>query len=168
MRIAQMNKNSKLINNVLKLRRPQTDSLDLLELLCKAIDFSDKSDLDSQLDEIKKISSTFKGSDGRDFPSVCFALATGVGKTRLMGAFIAYLYYEKGIQNFFVMAPNLTIYKKLVEDFGNVSSTKYVFKGLDAFTTAPRIIHGDNYEEFRQTSIFDGAISINIFNNRFC
>ena len=28
----------------------------------------------------------------RDFPSLCFALATGVGKTRLMGAFITYLY----------------------------------------------------------------------------
>jgi type III restriction enzyme len=28
----------------------------------------------------------------RDFPSVCFALATGVGKTRLMGAFITYLF----------------------------------------------------------------------------
>jgi len=26
----------------------------------------------------------------RDFPSLCFALAIGVGKTRLMGAFIAY------------------------------------------------------------------------------
>ena len=26
----------------------------------------------------------------REFPSVCFALATGVGKTRLMGAFIGY------------------------------------------------------------------------------
>ncbi len=26
----------------------------------------------------------------RDFPSLCFALATGVGKTRLMGAFIAF------------------------------------------------------------------------------
>ncbi len=49
----------------------------------------------------------------RDFPSVCFALATGIGKTRLMGACIAYLHYEKGISNFFVMAPNLTIYNKL-------------------------------------------------------
>ncbi|WP_240154634.1 MULTISPECIES: response regulator [unclassified Burkholderia] len=28
----------------------------------------------------------------REFPSLCFALATGVGKTRLMGAFIAYLH----------------------------------------------------------------------------
>src|SRR5699024_4238713 len=49
----------------------------------------------------------------RDFPSVCFSLATGIGKTRLMGACIAYLHYEKGIKNFFVMAPNLTIYNKL-------------------------------------------------------
>lgn len=28
----------------------------------------------------------------REFPSVCFALATGVGKTRLMGAFVTYLH----------------------------------------------------------------------------
>ena len=32
----------------------------------------------------------------RDFPSLCFALATGVGKTRLMGAFIAYLHRPRG------------------------------------------------------------------------
>ena len=28
----------------------------------------------------------------RSFPSLCFALATGTGKTRLMGAFILFLY----------------------------------------------------------------------------
>src|SRR4051794_34792395 len=48
----------------------------------------------------------------REFPSVCFALATGVGKTRLMGAFVSYLYLAHGIRNFFVLAPNLTIYNK--------------------------------------------------------
>ena len=30
----------------------------------------------------------------REFPSLCFALATGVGKTRLMGAFITHLHAE--------------------------------------------------------------------------
>ena len=50
------------------------------------------------------------GDFERDFPSLCFALATGVGKTRLMGAFIAYLHLAHGIDNFFVLAPNLTIY----------------------------------------------------------
>jgi hypothetical protein len=53
----------------------------------------------------------------QDFPSLCFALATGVGKTRLMGAFIAYLHLAHGINNFFVLAPNLTIYNKLIADF---------------------------------------------------
>jgi type III restriction enzyme len=35
----------------------------------------------------------------REFPSLCFALATGVGKTRLMGAFISYLHLAHGINN---------------------------------------------------------------------
>lgn len=45
----------------------------------------------------------------RDFPSLCFALATGVGKTRLMGAFISYLHSAYGYKHFFVQAPNATL-----------------------------------------------------------
>lgn len=100
----------------------------------------------------------------RDFPSVCFALATGIGKTRLMGACIAYLHYEKGIKNFFVMAPNLTIYNKLKDDLGNTSNPKYVFRGLDRFVNPPRIIDGENYADFRQTSFGVNDVVINIFN----
>ena len=102
----------------------------------------------------------------RSFPSVCFALATGIGKTRLMGALIAYLVYEKGYKNFFVMAPNLTIYKKLKEDFGNPTNPKYVFRGLDLFVNPPHIIDGDNYEEFRQLKTDQDRtdITINVFN----
>jgi len=102
----------------------------------------------------------------RNFPSVCFALATGIGKTRLMGALIAYLVYEKGYKNFFVMAPNLTIYKKLKDDLGNPTNPKYVFRGLDRFVNPPRIIDGDNYEQFRQGTLSDANsdITINVFN----
>lgn len=100
----------------------------------------------------------------RDFPSVCFALATGIGKTRLMGACIAYLHYEKGIKNFFVMAPNLTIYNKLKDDLGNTSNPKYVFRGLDRFVSPPRIIDGDNYADFRQTAFGVNDVVINVFN----
>ena len=100
----------------------------------------------------------------RDFPSVCFSLATGIGKTRLMGACIAYLHYEKGIKNFFVMAPNLTIYNKLKDDLGNTSSKKYVFRGLDKFVTPPRIVDGDNYTAYNQTTFGTSDIVINIFN----
>lgn len=64
---------------------------------------------------------------GRDFPSLCFALANGVGKTRLMGAFISYLHLAHSLCNFFVLAPNLTIYNKLIADF-TLNTPKYVFK----------------------------------------
>jgi type III restriction enzyme len=47
----------------------------------------------------------------RSFPSLCFAIATGVGKTRLMGAFIGYLHLARGINNFFVLAPKLNMPK---------------------------------------------------------
>ena len=73
----------------------------------------------------------------RDFPSLCFALATGVGKTRLMGAFIAYLHLAHGINNFFVLAPNLTIYNKLITDF-TPNTPKYVFKGIAEFAMPRR------------------------------
>jgi type III restriction enzyme len=101
----------------------------------------------------------------RDFPSLCFSLATGVGKTRLMGAFISYLHLAHGIKNFFVLAPNLTIYNKLITDF-TPNTPKYVFKGISEFATdAPEIITGDNYE-MRARTLFDELIrcKINIFN----
>ena len=41
---------------------------------------------------------------GTNFPSFCFAIATGGGKTRLMGACIAYLYMTKGFKNFFILS----------------------------------------------------------------
>ena len=99
----------------------------------------------------------------RDFPSLCFALATGVGKTRLMGAFISYLHAAYGHKHFFVLAPNLTIYNKLIRDF-TPNTPKYVFKGIAEFaTTPPELVDGDNYEQRGARSLL-GGIEINIFN----
>ena len=101
----------------------------------------------------------------REFPSLCFALATGVGKTRLMGAFISYLHLAHGLNNFFVLAPNLTIYNKLIADF-TPNTPKYVFKGIAEFATyPPTIITGDNYEVSAGT-LYDVLLrcKINIFN----
>jgi type III restriction enzyme len=46
-----------------------------------------------------------------------------------MGAFISYLHLAHGINNFFVLAPNLTIYNKLIADF-TPGTPKYVYKGI--------------------------------------
>ena len=99
----------------------------------------------------------------RDFMSLSFALATGVGKTRLMGAFIAYLYTQHNIRNFFVVAPNTTIYDKLKKDLSDNNNAKYVFRGLGCFSTPPQIITDDDYRE-KTLSLFESDIHIFVYN----
>lgn len=99
----------------------------------------------------------------RDFMSLTFALATGVGKTRLMGAFITYLFTNHNIKNFFVVAPGKTVYEKLKNDLGNPSSSKYVFKGLGCFANPPAIICNDDYRN-KNTELFPGGINLYVFN----
>lgn len=153
----------------LSLRPPQAESL---AKLASAIDAAptmlrpdrDAADVAAILTTLKSQFNTLQDFE-RDFPSMCFALATGVGKTRLMGAFISYLYQAHGIKHFFVLAPNLTIYDKLIGDF-TPNTPKYVFKGVAEFASyPPEIITGDNYEE-RAQALGDllSPVTINIFN----
>jgi len=103
------------------------------------------------------------GNGGTEFPSFCFAIATGGGKTRLMGACIAYLYYTKGFKNFFILSKGETIYNKhRFEDF-HPASPKYVFKGLSGFPT-PRLIDGDNYERSGYSELFTNDLTLYLFN----
>jgi type III restriction enzyme len=133
------------ISNRLSLRPPQRDSLEILSRVCEIVSLAKGGDPAVALQAIKSEFPTVEDFE-RDFPSLCFALATGVGKTRLMGAFIAYLYQAESIRNFFVLAPNLTIYNKLIADF-TPNTPKYVFKGIGEFTTTPPVvITGETYE----------------------
>ena len=161
----------------LSLREPLVKALDVLSRLIDNLDLAkppkqeDKEAeeisyeeyLKDQLHKAQEVCPSCKDFE-RDFPSFAFSIATGIGKTRLMGACIAYLYLKKGIKHFFVLAPNLTLYEKLMRDFGDPSYEKYVFRGLSEFVAnEPYVITGDNYEKAR--SIFsDNQIQINIFN----
>ncbi len=159
-----MNKISNMIKNRLSLREPQKDSLEILEKLTDILSLEKNSDLVTELEKVKSLYPTCSEFE-RNFTNICFSLATGVGKTRLMGAFIAYLHLAKGIENFFVLAPNLTIYNKLIEDFSNTQSPKYVFKGIAEFVSnQPKIINGDNYQQFGRMYTIEKAIRINVFN----
>ena len=156
------------ISNRLSLRKPQRESLEILDRVCDLLNLSKDADLKTNLQALESIFSSVKDFE-RDFPSLCFALATGVGKTRLMGAFISYLYRAHAIKNYIVLAPNLTIYKKLIEDF-TPGTAKYVFRGIAEFASdPPEIITGENFESKSQTftrNLFGESIacSINIFN----
>ena len=155
-----------IANNIkqrLSLREPLQDALDIVAKLADELEMKKEVDLVEELEKVKSQFPTCTDFE-REFPSIAFSIATGVGKTRLMGAIIAYLYLKKGIKNFFVLAPNLTIYDKLIEDFGNPAYHKYVFNGIAEFVhNRPVIITGDNYAQ--QGSLYqDTEIRINVFN----
>ncbi len=158
-----MNRIAASIKNRLSLRPPQEESLNILAGLMDSLVLQKNCDLSEELEKVRgayPVCTDFE----RSFPSVCFALATGVGKTRLMGAFIAYLYLAKGFRNFFVLAPNLTIYNKLIEDFSNTTCPKYVFQGIGEFVhNNPVIVTGDNYNSIGDL-FREQEIRINVFN----
>lgn len=130
----------------LSLRTPQSEALDILADILDTFEFSKSADPVPALEAIKATYPSVTDFE-RDFPSLCFALATGVGKTRLMGAFIAYLYLTGRSKHFFILAPNTTIYNKLVADFSQQNSPKYVFRGIAEFAQLPPIVEtGDNWE----------------------
>lgn len=165
--------NARVQNHItgrLSLRPPQAESLARLK---KSLDaapelLGHERDVSAILSTLKAEFPTLADFE-REFPSLCFALATGVGKTRLMGAFIAYLHLAHGINNFFALAPNLTIYNKLITDFTR-NTSKYVFKGIAEFAQQPPlIITGDNYDQTgvavdEQSMGFAHDVRINIFN----
>ena len=158
-----MKQNASYIRNRLSLRKPQEDSLYILSELAEKLELKKGSNLEQELEIVKSSYPTCTDFE-RNFPSMCFALATGVGKTRLMGAFIAYLYLEKKIKNFFVLSPNLTIYNKLIADFSDASHPKYVFQGISEFVhNKPVIVTGDNYQ-YAKTLFDQSEIRINVFN----
>jgi type III restriction enzyme len=163
-----MNKHLQNINARLSLRKPQRECLEILADLIDNIELEKDSDASQVLAKIRNLKDAYKTVEDfeRDFASVCFSVATGVGKTRLMGACIAYLYLTGKSKHFMVLAPNLTIYQKLISDF-TPNSPKYVFKGLSEFVTDPPVIvTAENYESgkgVRSELLMDGTFQLSMF-----
>lgn len=154
------------IENRLSLRAPLRHSLRMLAHIVEDLDRNASGDpaaLSAELTRIRKLYPTCTDFE-REFVSVAFAIATGVGKTRLMGGIMAWMFLEGISRNFFVLAPNLTIYEKLIRDFGDPAFSKYVFKGIgELANNPPVIITGDNYAQ--ASTLFSAEeMRINVFN----
>ena len=150
------------ISGAMSLRKPQTKSLEILDKILNNVTPSKSLDLKEAITRVNQLYPICTDFE-RDFMSLSFVLATGVGKTRLMGAFITYLFTKHNIKNFFVVAPGTTVYNKLKKDFGDPSNPKYVFKGVGCFDNPPKVIADDDYRnkrlDFSQT-----GVNIFIFN----
>jgi len=143
------------ISNELDLRKPQEHSLVKLDALMSAFKIGeDPKNIEAKLTGNLKFDT--------NFPSFTFNLATGVGKTRLMGAMIAYLYYTKGLKDFFILTPGETIYTKTIDNFTN-GSKKYVLQGLTDFPMF-NLVTGENYAYADFGNKLFEAVNIYIFN----
>ncbi len=98
-----MNRHVNAIAGRLSLRAPQRESLEILDRI-------------TEISRPRRAPTAMppRGHRGeyptvtdfeREFPSLCFALATGVGKTRLMGAFISYLHLAHGLTTSLCLRP---------------------------------------------------------------
>ena len=141
---------SDIVNRIkyaMSLRTPQEEALSYLDAISTHCDYKrdSKDTVDAVATEYcekqRKINAKF------DFPSFCYAMATGIGKTRLMGACIYYLYKTKGYKHFFILAPGNTIYDKLRKET-NPNHPKYIFKGLEAEMGRPKVYDGENYDTY--------------------
>ena len=86
------------ISGHMSLRKPQKESLAILDAVTDAVLLRKGMNLQAALGAVHAMYPICTDFE-REFLSLTFALATGVGKTRLMGAFIAYLYTQRNIRN---------------------------------------------------------------------
>lgn len=125
----------------LALRLPQKAALKVLDAV-----LSDIPDLRVSLPEIEAEVAGRGGFERFDteFPSFGFHIATAVGKTRLMGATIAYLHKTHGYRNFFILTKGSTVYRKTIDNFSR-GHGKYALEG---YTEMPpfELITGEDYE----------------------
>lgn len=153
--------------HAMSLRAPQEEALSYLDAISTKCEY--KNGNKEKIEEVasencenqRKICSKF------DFPSFSYAMATGIGKTRLMGASIYYLYKTKGYKHFFILAPGSTIYDKLRKET-NPNHPKYIFKGLEAEMGKPKVYDGENYDRypirFEQMTMFvENTFDIQLF-----
>jgi superfamily II DNA or RNA helicase len=99
------------------------------------------------------------------YANLTFALATGIGKTRLMGAIMAYLYRTDQSRNFVLLAPRDAILRKLEAECRE-ASPKYIFVNRGVIPQ-PNLCHRGNLSEFnpRQDSgaLFQGGPNVFVF-----
>lgn len=142
---------SNIENGITKhpLRYYQMEALYLLDYLLKCPDSKqEKKDLMEEIEREK----------GIKVPFLSYEMATGSGKTMLMGASIYFLNQKFRIKNFLIITPASTdIYQKTIRNF-EVGNYESVWADDTPFTF--NIITGDNYS---QNLFFDDNKQANIF-----
>lgn len=131
------------------LRKYQMEALYILDYLLRCNDTRpEKKHLLEEIDKNLKVKAPF----------LSYEMATGSGKTMLMGASIYFLNQKFNIKNFLIITPASTdIYQKTIRNF-NTGGYESVWADDTPFSF--NIITGDNYS---QNLFFDNTKDANIF-----
>ncbi|MCM1288021.1 MAG: DEAD/DEAH box helicase family protein [Clostridium sp.] len=130
----------------MSLRDPQYEALKYFDAISSKIEYRTVSKSEAEKIASENCQEPHRISVDKefDFPSFCFDMTTGIGKSRLMGACIYYLYKTKGYKHFFILAPGNTIYDKMRRE-SVPGHPQYMFKGLEAEMGRPKVYDGENY-----------------------
>lgn len=127
--------------STMHLRKPQAEALKAFHEVLNSIT-TPLSELDN--DEITNAFRTYYPN--WNFSDKCteftFHLATGVGKTRLIGAVMAYLFNANESKNFMIISPRAEIIRKFL-DVCQPTSKDYIFVDSN-FVGSPHIMDGDS------------------------
>lgn len=153
----------------MSLRDPQYEALKYFDAISSKIEYRtiSKSEAEKIASENCQEPHNISVDKEFDFPSFCFDMTTGIGKSRLMGASIYYLYKTKGYKHFFILAPGNTIYDKMRRE-SVPGHPKYMFKGLEAEMGRPKVYDGENYLSYpvkyvQQELVVEHTSDIQIF-----
>lgn len=129
----------------MSLRHPQRECLKKFDRIFKELPNSLEETPQAELLQVFREAHPEWNYDS-GYPEMTCALATGVGKTRLMGAFMAYLHKAQASSNFLILTPRLTIKDKIVRET-QASHSKYIFVD-PSLVEQPMIYHSGNFEQF--------------------
>lgn len=142
------------VMRTMRLRRPQKESLQKVHQILIHLDH-DVSELTPNeiVRQVRELHPLWSFANG--YCEATFDLATGVGKTRLMGAIATYMHLAGQASTFVFLAPRTAIIRKLTADaFPN--SPKYLFGDI-GLVADPTVWHAGNLDSFRaptNTSMF--------------
>lgn len=139
------------INAVMHLRRPQEEALNNFYEVVKSIEGNLSEIQQTELNDLFKSQyPTWKYDTAVEFT---YHLATGVGKTRLIGATMAYLYLTGLSNNFAIISPRAEVVRKFY-DVCQVGSKDYLFVDRD-LVPAPQICDASTNLSFME--LFEGS-----------
>lgn len=143
------------IENLLRfpLRLYQQEALSAFELFWK-------DGFDSRSLKQKTIQKVSEEGKTLEWPKIGFEMATGSGKTLLMGAIITYLWH-KGYRDFLILTPNTILFDKTIENF-TPRTVKSIFG--DGWNLSYNLVSGNSYRD--KTCNYDKSrdISFYVFN----